>query len=126
VSCRSISLRHLDIGAGAAAAGPAPSIAKPILPIITTDPNRAHSLPSIHPGPVTPPPFRGVMKGIAVTSAAAVAAACCCLVATTSSSVSAALPPTTSTSSSGTFGIGAAKANVFAGLNARGGAVGKY
>ncbi len=59
------------------------------------------------------------MKGIAVTSAAAAAAACC-LVA---SSVSASLPP-----SSRAFGISSsvlAKNHAFAGLNSRGGAVGK-
>lgn len=61
------------------------------------------------------------MRGITVTSAAA--AACCCLVATSPSSVVVAALPS-STSGSGTFGIGAAT-NVFAGLNARGGAVGK-
>ena len=52
-----------------------------------------------------------VMKGLTVTSAAA---AVCCLAAT---SVSASLP------TAGTFGI--VKNHAFAGLNARGGAVGK-
>lgn len=51
------------------------------------------------------------MKGLTITSAAAAA---CCLAAT---SVSASLPAT------GTFGI--VKNHAFAGLNSRGGAVGK-
>lgn len=53
------------------------------------------------------------MKGITVTSAAAV----CCIAATT---VSASLPSSTA---SGTFGI--VNNHAFAGLNSRGGAVGK-
>ena len=55
------------------------------------------------------------MKGITVTSAAAAA---CCIAATT---VSASLPSSTT---SGTFGI--VKNHAFAGLNSRGGAVGKF
>lgn len=54
------------------------------------------------------------MKGITVTSAAAV----CCIAATT---VSASLPSSTTT---GTFGI--VNNHAFAGLNSRGGAVGKF
>ena len=72
--------------------------------------------------PAELPLFRGVMKGMSVTSAT-VAAACCCLVATSSSSVSVAALQS-ATFGSGTFGIGAAT-NAFAGLNVRGGAVGK-
>ena len=55
------------------------------------------------------------MKGIAISSAAAAAA--CCLAVT---SVSAAIPP----SSSGAFGVGT-RGHAFAGLDARGGAVGE-